>query len=78
MPGAGVAAVAVGARIGDGGPGSASAARVLPALHGWHVDSSRRRVVVEVVDRLHAPRAASHGQGPDATGSVVRRGLVSR
>ena len=78
MPGAGVTAVAVEARVGDSGPGSASAARVLPALHGRHVDSSGRRVVVEVVDRLHAPRAASRGQGPDGTASVVRRGLASR
>ncbi len=78
MPGAGVAAVAVGARVGDGGAGAASAARVLPALHGRHVDSSRRRVVVEGVDRLHALRAISRGQGPDGTGSVVRRGLASR
>jgi hypothetical protein len=31
-----------------------------------------------VVDRLDALRTASRGQGPDRTGSVVRRGPTSR
>jgi hypothetical protein len=78
MPGPGVAAVAVGARIGDVGLGSASAAWVVPAVHGRHVDPLRRRVGVEEAVTVFAhDRVASGSPGNHGRRSApLRRDLV--